>query len=286
MNLFNLTIYILLNTRTIEGMSSNDFNSPYSYSPPYSPPDGNSNVSRSPWSASSQTGSGFDSLTLPPLNPDSNFTDLPSFNPSQYFDALPRLSSPDPFLPDPATARQREDQQSPSNQQARRHSPQLSQYRVNQSESPDPFENFVDYTSEPEAQSPSQMPSRSHNTTRSSSVVDLTESSPMAPNRKRKAEDQGEGRATKVSRASGSASRSSRSTPTSQLKYENADIVDLVNVEDEAQYADFRAKQQAEAIKQQAQEEANRPIKLAEFQCIICMDNPTDLTVTHCGMFF
>ena len=107
----------------------------------------------------------------------------------------------------------------------------------------------------------------------------------MAPRRKRKAEDPGEGRATKIPRASGSASRSPRSTPARQPKYENADVVDLVDVEDDAQYEDFRARQQAEAIKQQAQEEANRPIKLAEFQCIICMDNPTDLTVTHCGMY-
>jgi hypothetical protein len=26
-------------------------------------------------------------------------------------------------------------------------------------------------------------------------------------------------------------------------------------------------------------------IKLGKFQCVICMDDCTDLTVTHCGMF-
>ena len=108
----------------------------------------------------------------------------------------------------------------------------------------------------------------------------------MASSRKRKAEDSGEGRvASKLPRTSGGASRGSRATPDRQPKHESADIVDLVDVEGEAQYQDFRAKQQAEAIKQQAQEEATRPVKLAEFQCIICMDNPTDLTVTHCGMY-
>ena len=79
--------------------------------------------------------------------------------------------------------------------------------------------------------------------------------------------------------------KSSQSTPSRKQKIEQADVVDLVGIEDEEQYADFKAKQQAEAIKQQQQDEANKPVKLAEFQCIICMDNPTDLTVTHCGMF-
>jgi hypothetical protein len=62
-------------------------------------------------------------------------------------------------------------------------------------------------------------------------------------------------------------------------------VVDLSNVEDEAQYEAMKKKEQEEAIRKQNEEEANRPVKLAEFQCIICMDNPTDLTVTHCGMY-
>jgi hypothetical protein len=62
-------------------------------------------------------------------------------------------------------------------------------------------------------------------------------------------------------------------------------VVDLSNVEDEAQYEAMKKREQEEAIKKQNEEEANRPVKLAEFQCIICMDNPTDLTVTHCGMY-
>ena len=62
-------------------------------------------------------------------------------------------------------------------------------------------------------------------------------------------------------------------------------MVDLVDIDDDEKYEDFKAKQQAELIKQQQLDEANKPAKLAEFQCIICMDNPTDLTVTHCGMY-
>jgi hypothetical protein len=124
-------------------------------------------------------------------------------------------------------------------------------------------------------------------------VVDLTESSPannnnntttsaMAP-RKRKADTPGEGRSSKAPRAS--ASRRSVSTPAAPPKVESPEMVDLVDIEDDEQYEDFKAKQQAELIKQQQLDEANKPAKLAEFQCIICMDNPTDLTVTHCGMY-
>jgi len=71
-----------------------------------------------------------------------------------------------------------------------------------------------------------------------------------------------------------------------QQKFESPEMVDLVDIDDDEKYEDFKAKQQAELIKQQQLDEATKPAKLAEFQCIICMDNPTDLTVTHCGHLF
>jgi hypothetical protein len=223
-----------------------------------------------------------ESLTLPPIT-NSNYDDLTSFNDAQYFDALPRLPSPDPFGGEPSSNSnsQTTNEPPPSNQQARRHPPPaISQYRVAGSESPDPFEDFIDLTPPPEMGN-----TRSRNTTRASSVVDLTESSPaktnsnsndMAPNlRKRKASSTpGEGRATKTARAS----------PRRKVSIGDVTVVDLSNVEDEAQYEAMKKKEQEEAIRKQNEEEANRPVKLAEFQCIICMDNPTDLTVTHCGM--
>lgn len=263
-------------------MSSNYPILPYS---PYSPHDLQSNASQSPWSASSNTGSGYESLTLPPINPDANF----NFNDvEQYYDSLPRLQSPDPYLPEPSNSHSQEQQPPPSNQQARQQQPsrRRSEYEVADSESPDPFEDFIEqdfeFLDSPRPQAP-----RSQDTTRASSVVDLTEPSPppdMAPTRKRKAETPGEGRP--VRQRAYTPARSSRSTPSrNKQRIENADVVDLVDIEDEEQYADFKAKQQAEVIKQQQAEEANRPVKLAEFQCIICMDNPTDLTVTHCGVF-
>jgi hypothetical protein len=245
---------------------SNRSNPRYSpFSP--GPDDGNSNVANSPWSEQS----GYDSLTLPPIH---NYDGI--FDNSQYFDALPRLPSPDPFLPEPS--RYHNDQPPPSNQQARRRTQTISQYRVAGSESPDPFEDFVDL---PSPRSPAAMPT----TTRSSSVVDLTASSPskrneVAPSRKRKAETPGEGRANKLARPGRSSSTSTR-----QQSLDNVPLVDLVSVDDDVTYETLRAKEQAELIKAQNEAEANKPVKLAAFECIICMSNPTDLTVTHCGMY-
>lgn len=128
--------------------------------------------------------------------------------------------------------------------------------------------------------------------TRESSVVDLTESAPsptrslstsnMAPGRKRKAETPVGGRANKITRGD-AAPTSPRAAPSGPQS--SPEMVDLVDIDDDEKYEDFKAKRQAELIKQQQLEEASKPVKLAEFQCIICMDNPTDLTVTHCGMY-
>jgi hypothetical protein len=101
----------------------------------------------------------------------------------------------------------------------------------------------------------------------------------VAPSRKRKAETLGEGRASKVARPGNSSSPSTR-----QQSLDNVAVVDLVDIDDEASYEALRAKEQAELIRAQNEAEANKPVKLAAFECIICMSNPTDLTVTHCGM--
>jgi hypothetical protein len=243
------------------------------YSPfPPGPDDRNSNAADSPWSE--QSGHDYETFNLPPID------DL--FDNAQYFDALPRFPSPDPFLAQPSRSSQPSQSHHdppPSNQQARRISQHISQYRVAGSESPDPFDDFLNL---PSPRDEAAMP-----ITRSSSVVDLTEASPPKndaspppPSRKRKAETPGEGRAHKAARPGSSASLSTRQ----QNLDDDVQVVDLVDVEDEKQYEALRAKEQAELIKAQNEAEANKPVRLAAFECIICMSNPTDLTVTHCGM--
>jgi hypothetical protein len=277
-------------------MSSNH-NSPVLYSP-YSPPEPNS---LSPWSQGSHFGSensGYDSLTLPPINPDAdnNYGELPSFINNEYF-ALPHLQ--DPFLPEaPTASRSQDDEQAPpaSNQQTRapRQRPVLSQYGFGEFESPDPFDgdfdelaNFVEALDRA-VSPPAEMPNP-RTTTRRSSIVDLTSSPPdirMATTRKRKAEEDaaGQGRAAKKTARAAKSGEASTSSSRRQSLGE-VEVVDLADVENESQYRDLAAKQQAELIKKQNEDEAKRPVKLAAFQCIICMDNPTDLTVTHCGMY-
>ncbi|KAG0648688.1 RING-type E3 ubiquitin transferase RNF5 [Hyphodiscus hymeniophilus] len=262
--------------------------------PSYSPQDQNSNASQSPWSASSHTGGGYD-LTLAPINPDAVYDPFNFNDGDQYYDSLPRLQSPHQYLPEPSGSRDQEQQPPPpSNQQARqRTSRSFLRYQV--SESPDPFEDFIEQDFDWQDSPRPQPNPRSQNTTQTSSVVDLTESSPqpddnMAPQtrstpvKKRKAEATVESRSVRP--RTSATPKTSRSTPATKHKVEDVSIVDLVEIEDDEQYADFKAKQQAEAIKQQQQDDANRPVKLAEFECIICMERPTDLTVTHCGHLF
>lgn len=61
------------------------------------------------------------------------------------------------------------------------------------------------------------------------------------------------------------------------------DEVDLVNVNDDEDYEAQKEKRKAEELKRQREEEAARPLKLAKQQCVICLDQPTGLVVTHCG---
>jgi hypothetical protein len=232
------------------------------------PDDRASNAGNSLWDAQSEQD--FNHFDLPPID------DI--FDNAHYFDALPRFPSPDPFLSQSSQSQSSQNllQPPPSNQQARRHVAPISQYHVAGSESPDPFDDFLN---PPSPNSPAMPP-----TTRSSSVVDLTSSPPKhgapPPSRKRKAATPGEGRASKAARPN-----SSRSSSTRQQSLDNIPLVDLVDVNDDKQYEALRAKEQAELIKAQNEAEANKPVRLAAFECIICMSNPTDLTVTHCGMY-
>ncbi|KAH6680814.1 hypothetical protein B0J14DRAFT_634313 [Halenospora varia] len=253
----------------------------------------------SPWSPSNNSPANYDDLTLPPINSNSNANNnygqlpLPRFEwrgvggsdqDSFSFDAL--------LGPGPGLRAQEGYPSLPSNQQTRQPDRSAAaDYRIG-TESPDPFEDWsdlqnLDGISPVHSPRPQIATSRSRTTTRRSSFVDLTESSPphntsenMAPSRKRKAEDAGEGRASKITRA-GSRAGSSPGTPKAKVE-----AVDLTDVENEEQYKELAAKQQAELIKKQQQDEATRPVRLADFNCIICMDNPTDLTVTHCGHLF
>lgn len=79
-------------------------------------------------------------------------------------------------------------------------------------------------------------------------------------------------------------SRESGDVPTT--KVETVDLTDM------DQYEAYETKQRREKREhdaleaQKKKEEAKKSKKLAEFECVICLDNPTDLVITHCGKWF
>ncbi|KAG9236575.1 hypothetical protein BJ875DRAFT_482132 [Amylocarpus encephaloides] len=147
-----------------------------------------------------------------------------------------------------------------------------------------PFDDDI----QPRLESPPRnMPAQTRILAGRESFIDLTDSParPVAPTaRKRGPDDQGEVRATKALKV---ARPDSRGSPTGNgMKVEDVEVVDLRGIEGDDEYKEHAAKQAADLMKKQAQDEAARPVKLAQFNCIICMDQPTDLTITHCGHMF
>jgi hypothetical protein len=229
-------------------------------------------MSASPWSASSPYSLDRNSLTLPPLL--GNFDDEPLMpmrsqrsTPNSHSHTQSHLRPPPP--PPPRTHS--------TTHQSRRH----AQIYDISSDSPDLFFNFDN--------SPIRTPQSP--VSRTSSVVDLTISSPdeMPSSRKRKTSTAGGARAEHKKqkattpdiehKTSHELSENGPHSPSPQFEE-----VDMTEVDNDEKHEEFRRKQQEDLIKKQNQERADKPVKLADFQCIICLDNPTDLTVTHCGM--
>lgn len=221
----------------------------------------------SPWSASSQNSADHLSLTLPPLFP-GGFAEVPL---SYQHLQSPRVR---PFEP-PVTVLQTPHSPSPPLHSRRRG----DLYAVQDSDS----SLFLNFESNSQPQSPrSPIP-------RPSSVVDLTESSPIImapPSRKRKpaAEEAHESAKRRQSSPPSESQNILKNSP-SRIASTKVEELDMVNIDNDQKLEEFRAKQQEDLIKQQNQEKADKPVKLTDFQCIICLDSPTDLTVTHCGKF-
>ncbi|KZF26704.1 hypothetical protein L228DRAFT_258098 [Xylona heveae TC161] len=62
--------------------------------------------------------------------------------------------------------------------------------------------------------------------------------------------------------------------------------IDLRDVDDELGLAAALQKQRADQVLAQNRKEGEAPRTLTSLQCVICMDVPTDLTITHCGHLF
>jgi len=225
----------------------------------------------SPWSASSHNLGDHLSLTLPSITPG----DLAE-NSSLFY----RLQSPSNLLSEaPISALSQRDSHRSS---------QLSRPRPVASHSLDPFSASPVDLSSLFGSPPPQV-------SRASSIVDLTESSPgtMAPQYGKRERDRTLGEPTSAQQKK----RRTTSTPKKESKPKEENVfrdhsseeieqVDLVDVDDDVKYADYRSSQQAAMLKQQQEDDAIKYSKLSKFTCIICLDNPTDLSVTACGHMF
>lgn len=124
-------------------------------------------------------------------------------------------------------------------------------------------------------------------TTRESSIVDLTEALPATMPRtgnKRKPSGSDTERLSKRMKNSGASPSEAKLEEDESKSEENVEELDLIDVVDDSGYAEAMKKRQADLMKQQREDELNRPIKLATTQCVICLDQPEDLVATHCGM--
>ncbi|KAI9790802.1 MAG: SUMO-targeted ubiquitin ligase complex subunit slx8 [Peltula sp. TS41687] len=225
--------------------------------------------------------SDFDSFDWDTLQDDNNFDDedpidYSVFDPdrtffnttSSYFDSFgpsPQLP-PHPHVPSSAP------------------SPRLTSRILQPSLSPRPFSSR--HSTGPSPAPPPPRPAAEEPI----EAVDLTTTPPennMAPRRttKRVAPSTTETRtdSNKKRKRSTTATASQQQQPEAT---EGAGLPDGDGDENDDAMVDVLQKQMEDQIKSQQQKEKDAPSKLTSLQCIICLEPPTDLTVTSCGHLF
>lgn len=122
-------------------------------------------------------------------------------------------------------------------------------------------------------------PLSSHSNTQ---IIDLTDSPPLQMAKRKLTGAAATSRAAKRARLSRSQSVREATEPP-KTKYETVDLT-LDGVDTWEASHEKREKDAQEA--QKAKELAEKRPKLATIECVICLEHPTDLVVTHCGMCF
>lgn len=141
------------------------------------------------------------------------------------------------------------------------------------------FDSFLD-SSPPQQQTPTR--------TRESSIVDLTETSPVTmpstSNKRRLSSADSDSRTPKRKKDDGAILEGGKDHKEGKPD-DKVEELDLIDAEDDTSYAEVMKKRQEDLIKQQRQAELDKPQKLATTQCVICLDQPEELAITHCGKF-
>lgn len=136
---------------------------------------------------------------------------------------------------------------------------------------------------------PSTPPQQTPTRTRESSIVDLTETSPVTmpktSNKRRLSSTDSETRTPKRKKDVRASREGAKDDHKEGKPDDKVEELDLIDAEDDTSYAEVMRKRQEDLIKQQRQAELDKPLKLATTQCVICLDQPEELAITHCGKF-
>ena len=115
---------------------------------------------------------------------------------------------------------------------------------------------------------------QAHNLTEASSEADASDAGSAARKRRRLGNTH-EGTAPSISQSSGAESRKTQS--------QVIEIEDIIEVDDGDALGQTLQKQRQEQVAAQ-DDRGDKPAKLSTLSCVICMESPTDLTATSCGM--
>jgi hypothetical protein len=123
------------------------------------------------------------------------------------------------------------------------------------------------------------IPTNSQPRKRNAVVLDSSPSSPS------ESEPVSAEQSVKRQRRPGERVRTGKATPNANARETNtpAEIEAIDLTEDANPLKDALQRQREDQIKAQ-REDAGKPLMLTKMQCVICMDTPTDLTATNCGM--
>ena len=108
--------------------------------------------------------------------------------------------------------------------------------------------------------------------------VDLTQDSPKMPPPRRQAKSN-----KTISRSSSEELLKSVKRRKAGTTATSIEEVDLRDVDSDTDLARVLERQRVATVKAQ-QEEADKPTKLANVTCVVCMEEMTNMTATHCGM--
>lgn len=128
-----------------------------------------------------------------------------------------------------------------------------------------------------------QIPTNSQTRKRNATALDL-DSAPSSPSETERPQA---GPSVKRLKRPGERVRPRKTTPQNSAGGTNTpSAIEAIDLTEEATpLKETLQKQREDQIKAQ-REDAGKPLLLTKMTCVVCMDTPTDLTATKCGMYY